>query len=190
MTHGLEKGSSRSRAIYSLLLELYPRAYLRRHRAELLQNFQDLERDLPSKAALWRLIIRDLAVSLWSELVRTFRGQTAIRFAMLSLMLLLVSRYPQRQPAARIFCCGYALGWFAGWYGRQWRMRAGAQSAGFVRSFSGQAAMLAGAIIIVLATAARFPALQERLALAFCYAALLAWLSGWWVNYRRTSAWR
>jgi hypothetical protein len=46
---------SGSLAIYRLLLELYPRAYLR-HREELLQNFQDLEQEVPSKAELWSFI--------------------------------------------------------------------------------------------------------------------------------------
>ena len=105
-------------------------------------------------------------------------------------MLAIVSRYPERQSAAWTFCCGYALGWFAGWFSRQWRMRAGSESPGFVRSFSAQAAMLVAALTIVLAVAERFPGLQERLVLAFCYAAALAWFSGWWGNYRCTSVWR
>ena len=168
-----------------MLVDLYPRAYLQRHREELLQNFQDLERELPSRVALWRLIARDLAMSLWSEFVRTLWGQTAVRFAILSLMLGIASRLGRlEQSAAWTFCLGYALGWFAGWFGRHWRMRSSGESPAFARSFSGQAAMLAGAIIIVLATAKLFPGVQERLVLAFCYAAALAWLSGWWVNYR------
>lgn len=191
MGEGRQTGPSRSLAIYGLLLELYPRAYLRRHRKELLQNFQDLERQFPSKATLWRLIGRDLVVSLRAELVRTFLGQTAIRFAILSLMLLLVGRHAGvSERAAWMFCLGYALGWFGGWFGRRWRLRSSRESPGFIRSFSGQAAALVGAIIIVLATAKLFPGLQERLVIAFCYAAALAWLSGWWGNYRLTSAWR
>ena len=191
MGEGREKGASRSLAIYGLLLELYPRAYLRRHRAELLQNFQDLEREFPSKAALWRLIGKDLAVSLRAELARTFLGQTTIRFAILSLMLLIVGRHAGlSERAARIFCFGYALGWIGGWSGRSWQARSSRESPGFIRSFSGQAAALVGAIIIVLATARLFPGLQERLVIAFCYAAALAWFSGWWGNYRLSNVWR
>lgn len=191
MGEGREEGPSRSLAVYGLLLELYPRAYLRRHREELLQNFQDLEREFPSKAALWRLIGKDLAVSLRAELVRTFLGQTTIRFGILSLMLLIVGRHAGlSEQAAWIFCFGYALGWLGGWLGRSWRTRSSRGSPGFIRSFSGQAAVLVGAITIVLATAKLFPGLQERLVIAFCYAAVLAWLSGWWANHRLTSAWR
>ena len=82
MEQGQENGPSRGRAIYGLLLELYPRAFLRRHREQLLQNFQDLERDLPSKAALWCLIARDLIVSLRAEFVRTLwdRPRSAWRY--------------------------------------------------------------------------------------------------------------
>lgn len=190
MEGGRGGGPSRGLAIYGLLLELYPRTYLRRHRDELLQNFQDLERDLPSRAALWRLIARDLIVSLRSELLRTLWGQTAVRCAILCLMVVIASRYPERQSAIWAFCFGYVPGWFTGWFGRQWRLTAGSGSPGFVRSFSGQAAMLAGAIAIVLAVAQRFLDLQGRLVLAFSYAVALAWFSGWWSNYRRTRLWR
>jgi hypothetical protein len=94
MAHEREKGASRGLVIYGLLLWLYPHAYLRRHREELLQNFRDLERELPAKTALWCLIAKDLFISLGSELSRTLAGQTAIRFAILSLMLVIVHRVP------------------------------------------------------------------------------------------------
>jgi hypothetical protein len=187
MAPGRDNGGSRSLAIYGLLLALYPRAYLRRHRAELLQNFQDLERELPSKAALWRFMASDLAVSLRCELTRTLWGQTTIRFAILSLMLAMVHRYPgQHEQSALTFCFGYALGWFAGWFGRRWWMRASSRSPAFVRSFRGQAATLVGAIVVVLAAAKLFLDLQEPLVFAACYGALIAWFAGWWGNYRRT----
>lgn len=185
MTHGRENGPSRGLAVYGLLLGLYPRAYLRRHREELLQNFRDLERDLPDRAALWRLIVKDLAVSLKSQFVGTLMGQTTIRFAILSLVLAIVSRYGvQREQSAWALCFGYGPGWFAGWFGRSWRMKSSAPSPGFARSFSAQAAMLVGVITVVLATARLVPGLQERLVWAFCYGAVLAWLSGWWGHYQ------
>lgn len=178
-------GTSRDLAIYALLLELYPRAYLRRHRAELLQNFQDLEREFASRAALWRFIAADLAVSLRHQLTRTLWGQTAIRFAILSLMLALVHGYPGRdQHAAWTFCCGYALGWFAGWFGRSWRQSSGGRPPAFLRSFGGQAALLVCALTVVLAVARLFPELQERLLFASCYGTAIAWFSGWQGNYR------
>jgi hypothetical protein len=80
--------------IYGLLLQLYPRTYLQRHREELLQNFQDLEQELPSRVAVWWFIARDLAVSLRSELSRTFWGQTAIVFTLLSLLLAVAHLHP------------------------------------------------------------------------------------------------
>lgn len=182
-----DNGGSRSLAIYGLLLSLYPRAYLERHRAELLRNFEDLEQELPSKAALWRFIARDLAVSLGSEHTRTLWGQTAIRFAALSLMLLMVHRYPgQHEQSAWTFCLGYALGWFAGWLGRRWWTSARSRSPVFVRSFRGQAAMLVGAIVVVLAASKLFLGLEEPLVFASSYGAVIAWLAGWWANYRRT----
>ena len=68
-------GGSPGLALYRLLLQLYPPAYLRRHRAELLQNFQDLERAMPSSLALWLFIAKDLAVSLGVQrLVSQYRA--------------------------------------------------------------------------------------------------------------------
>jgi hypothetical protein len=58
---------SRSLRLYARLLELYPPSFLQRHRAEMLQNFADLEDAEPSKAALWLLIGKDLAMSLISH---------------------------------------------------------------------------------------------------------------------------
>ncbi|HEV2134283.1 MAG TPA: hypothetical protein VGR47_08465 [Terracidiphilus sp.] len=71
------------------------------------------------------------------------------------------------------------------YFGRDWRMSSSSRLPSFVRSFRGQVAMLLGAITSVLATTALFPHLQERLVLACCYGAALAWFSAWWKNYRR-----
>jgi hypothetical protein len=181
-------GRSRSLVIYGLLLELDPRTYVRRHREELLQNFQDLEQDLPSKAALWCFIAKDLAASLRSEFIRTFWGQTTIVFTVLGLMLAIAHRFSGKQEPYLWSCVfGYALGWFAGWFGWNWRMSSSSRSLSFVRSFPGQAAMLVCAITIVLATAKLFADLHERLVLASCYGAALAWITGWCKNSRRMS---
>jgi hypothetical protein len=174
--------------IYGLLLQLYPRTYLQRHREELLQNFQDLEQELPSRAAVWWFIARDLAVSLRSELSRTFWGQTAIVFTLLSLLLAIAHLHPGKlEPYLWSCSCGYALGWFAGWFGWNWRMTSGGRSPRFVRSFHGQAAMVVCTVTIVLATAQLFPDLQARLVLAGCYGAALAWITGWCKSSRRMS---
>jgi hypothetical protein len=69
---------SRSFRLYALLLELYPPAFLQRHRAEMLQNFADLEDAATSKAALWLLIGRDLAMSLVSHFFASRLGHYVI----------------------------------------------------------------------------------------------------------------
>src|SRR5882724_147636 len=58
---------SRSLAVYALLLELYAPEFLARHRAEMLQNFEDLENASPSKAALWLLVGEDLMLNMLSR---------------------------------------------------------------------------------------------------------------------------
>jgi hypothetical protein len=67
MTRPAPRKESRSLRLYKRLLELYPPAFLQRHRAEMLQNFADLEGAAASKAALWLLIGKDLTMSLISH---------------------------------------------------------------------------------------------------------------------------
>jgi predicted permease len=94
-----QRGKSGSILIYGLLLEIYLRRYLRRHREELLQNFRDLEQDLSSNSALWSFIAKDLAVSFRSEVMRTFWGQIAVVFTALGLMLMIAKQVPDDQNA-------------------------------------------------------------------------------------------
>ena len=70
MTRPARRKESRSLRLYARLLELYPPAFLQRHRAEMLQNFADLEDASASKTALWLLIGKDLMISL----IGTFSG--------------------------------------------------------------------------------------------------------------------
>jgi CubicO group peptidase (beta-lactamase class C family) len=58
---------SRALALYGFLLKIYAPEFLARHRAEMLQNFEDLENASSSKAALWLLIGEDLMLSLISR---------------------------------------------------------------------------------------------------------------------------
>src|SRR5690348_9778468 len=58
---------SRSVAAYTFLLRIYAPEFLARHRAEMLQNFEDLENASSSKAALWLLMGEDLMRSLISR---------------------------------------------------------------------------------------------------------------------------
>jgi hypothetical protein len=67
MTSPTPPKQSRSLRLYARLLELYPPSFLRRHRAEMLQNFADLENAAESKARLWPLIGRDLTISVISQ---------------------------------------------------------------------------------------------------------------------------
>ena|SRR5208282_5852055 len=62
-----QNSGSRSLAMYRLVLKLYAPEFLERHRAEMLQNFEDLESASSSKAALWLLLPGDLLVSLKQE---------------------------------------------------------------------------------------------------------------------------
>ena len=69
---------SRSLRFYARLLALYPPAFLQRHRAEMLQNFADLEGAASSKGALWRLIGKDLVMSLGSQFLASRLGRYVI----------------------------------------------------------------------------------------------------------------
>ena len=78
MTRPARQKESRSLRLYAWLLELYPPAFLQRHRAEMLQNFADLEDAAASKAALWLLIGKDLTMSLSSDFFASRLGRYVI----------------------------------------------------------------------------------------------------------------
>jgi CubicO group peptidase (beta-lactamase class C family) len=67
MEHPGRNTRSGSLAVYAFLLKLYAPQFLARHRAEMLQNFEDLENTSSSKAALWLLVGEDLMLSLISR---------------------------------------------------------------------------------------------------------------------------
>jgi CubicO group peptidase (beta-lactamase class C family) len=67
MAQTRQNPGSRSLALYGFLLRIYAPEFLARHRAEMLQNFEDLENASSSKAALWLLIGEDLMRSLISR---------------------------------------------------------------------------------------------------------------------------
>jgi hypothetical protein len=75
MTSPARPKLSWSLRLYARLLELYPPSFLQRHRAEMLQNFADLENEAEPKAKLWLLIGKDLAISLFSQSVRSQLGR-------------------------------------------------------------------------------------------------------------------
>lgn len=78
---------TRSQVVYGFLLGLYAPEFLTRHRAEMLQNFEDLENASSSKAALWLLIGKDLMLSFISRKIpKSFWGHTAPIFAVLAVV--------------------------------------------------------------------------------------------------------
>src|SRR5215831_15600 len=78
MTGAARQKESRSLRLYSRLLELYPPAFLQQHRAEMLQNFADLEDAAASKAALWLLIGKDLTMGLISHFFASRLGNYVV----------------------------------------------------------------------------------------------------------------
>jgi CubicO group peptidase (beta-lactamase class C family) len=83
-----KKTRSRSLAVYGFLLGLYAPKFLARHRAEMLQNFEDLENASSSKAKLWLLVGEDLMLSLISRNIpKSFWGHTAPLFIVLAAVL-------------------------------------------------------------------------------------------------------
>jgi hypothetical protein len=83
---------SRSLRLYARLLQLYPPSFLQRHRAEMLQNFADLEDAGEPKAKLWLLIGKDLAISLFSQFFRSRLG-SYVTSVLVVWMLLFVIGY-------------------------------------------------------------------------------------------------
>jgi hypothetical protein len=76
-----------SQAVYGFFLRMYAPEFLARHRAEMLQNFEDLENASSSKAALWLLIGEDLMLSFFSRKIpKSFWGHTAPIFAVLAVV--------------------------------------------------------------------------------------------------------
>src|SRR3954465_15933870 len=78
MAHIRPKTRSRSLAVYGFLLGLYAPTFLTRHRAEMLQNFEDIENASSSTTVLWLQIGKDIMLSLISRNVpKSFWGHTA-----------------------------------------------------------------------------------------------------------------
>jgi CubicO group peptidase (beta-lactamase class C family) len=79
---------SRASAVYGFLLGIYAPEFLARHRAEMLQNFEDLENASSSRAALWLLIGEDLMRSLVSRKIpKSLWGHAAPIVVVLAVVL-------------------------------------------------------------------------------------------------------
>jgi hypothetical protein len=104
---------SRSLRLYARLLELYPPSFLQRHRSEMLQNFADLENAADSKAKLWLLIGKDLAMSLIAHFFDSRLGHYVIAVLFAWILLFVIGYFfygsaPGR-PALHVFP-GFLLG--------------------------------------------------------------------------------
>ncbi|MDR3571985.1 MAG: hypothetical protein P4L81_07440 [Candidatus Pacebacteria bacterium] len=75
----MQRSSSK---LYETLLWLYPASYRRAHREELLQNFEDLERDAGSSVVLWTFIASDLISSLSTEYMEYVKKHRWAQFAL------------------------------------------------------------------------------------------------------------
>jgi hypothetical protein len=90
MTNPARPKQSRSLRLYARLLELYPPSFLQRHRAEMLQNFADLEDAAESKTKLWLLIGKDLAMSLASQFFGSRLGHYVIAVLVAWILLFVI----------------------------------------------------------------------------------------------------
>ena len=108
MTRPGRRKESWSLRLYARLLDLYPPAFLQRHRAEMLQNFADLEDAAASKAALWALIGRDLTMSLTSHFFGSRLGHYVISVVVAWILLFVIGYFQYGStpghPALHAFC--------------------------------------------------------------------------------------
>ena len=107
---------SRSSRLYARLLELYPPSFLQRHRAEMLQNFVDLEGAAESRAKLWLLIGEDLVMSLIAQFFVSRLGRYVIAVVVTWILIFVVGYFffgptPGR-PALHVFG-GFLIGMLA-----------------------------------------------------------------------------
>jgi hypothetical protein len=106
MTSPARPNQSRSLRLYARLLELYPPSFLERHRAEMLQNFADLENAAEPKAKLWLLIGKDLVISLISQSFRSRLFRYVISVVTVWMLLFIIGYFfygPTRPSALACF---------------------------------------------------------------------------------------
>ena len=113
MTRPARKKQSRSLRLYARLLELYPPAFLQRHRAEMLQNFTDFEDAAASKAVLWAHIGKDLMMSLISHFFASRLGRYVIGVLVAWMLLFAIGYFLHGStpgyPVLHVFA-GFLLG--------------------------------------------------------------------------------
>ena len=101
MTSPARLKQSRSLRLYARLLGLYPPSFLQRHRAEMLQNFADLEDAAQTKAKLWLLIGKDLAMSLTSHFFASRLGHYVIAVLVTWLLIFAIGYFFYRPTPGR-----------------------------------------------------------------------------------------
>lgn len=164
--------------MYRLLLWLYPAPYLRQHRAEMLQNFQDIEAASPSTISLWAFILKDLVVSLRTHFRRSFWAQAAVILTVLATIVVHAREYPlAKEHCIWGFCFGYLPGWLSGWLGK-WRQTRSMSSA-WLHSLSCQSAMVLGALALLMVIARGFPTALEHALWGLAFGFLYGWPAGW-----------
>ncbi len=71
---------------------------------------------------------------------------------------------------------GYILGWFAGWFGKQWQASSISRVPSYIRSLPAQAMIVVGVLGLVIAVAeAGSPTQSHVIIWTLCYGFLLAW---------------
>ena len=93
MTGPAPHEASWSLRLYARLLELYPPEFLQRHRAEMLQNFADLEDATASKTKLWLLIGKDLTMSLTSQFFASQLGSYVIAVLLTWILIFIIGYF-------------------------------------------------------------------------------------------------
>ncbi len=93
MASAAQSKRSGSLRLYAWLLELYPPSFLQRHRAEMLQNFADLEDAAESKTKLWLLIGKDLAMSLVAQFFGSQLGRYVIAVVAVWMLIFVVGYF-------------------------------------------------------------------------------------------------
>jgi hypothetical protein len=99
MTRAPQHRQSRSLRLYARLLE--------QHRAEMLQNFADLEDAATSKAQLWVLIGKDLTMSLVSQFFASQLGNYVIAVFLVWMLIVVIGYFTSGStaghPALHVF---------------------------------------------------------------------------------------
>jgi hypothetical protein len=113
---------------------------------------------------------------------------------MVVLVLAVVLVYTEHHAVARrhpteACCFGYILGWFAGWFGKQWQASSISRAPSYIRSFLAQAMIVVSALGLVIAVAeAGSPTQSHVIIWTLCYGVLLAWGPGWLGSRRQARA--